>query len=115
MQAEMREPITAKAIRTPSIGRTLAWTGAYLGATACVLATYLAVLSAGMPHRAKRLYLSELVILHVPAVVALALVALALVLHHRAGGQQWTGWLAAVPVAVAALAEITFVWWVAWA
>jgi hypothetical protein len=102
------------AIRTPSTGRTLAWTGAYLAATACVLAAYLAMFSAGMPHRAKRLYSNELVILQVPAVVALALMGLALVLHHRAGGRQWTGWLAAVPIAVAALAELIFVWWVAW-
>jgi hypothetical protein len=80
-----------------------------------VLATYLAMFSAGMPHRAKRLYPNELVILHVPAVVALALMVLALVLHRRAGGRQWTGWLAAAPVAVVALAELTFVWWVAWA
>jgi hypothetical protein len=107
--------MTAKAMRAPSIARIVAWTGAYLAAAVCVPATYLAIFSAGMPHRAKRLYANELVILHVPAVVALAFMVLALVLHHRAGGRQWTGWVAAAPVAVVALVELTFVWWVAWA
>jgi hypothetical protein len=87
--------------------------GAYLAGALCVLAIYAAMFGAAMPHRAKRLYPNELVLLHIPAAVALALTVLALVLHRRAGGHRWTGWLAAAPVAAVALAELTFVWWLA--